>query len=223
MARSTTARQEATYAKLLQLYPTSYRRQFAEPMQQMFVDLCHERTQNGLDTRGLAYRLYAETLMGALTQHLQETRMNLKTTQAKVTIGVGLIGIIAAIAILSNRPTAQLLHPGLGLKQVRQLSKGTKSACLADSSAAANAVKHDDTFQVYKGTKFSNFESAAGIAITDVPAGTNYHLAINSYANKTVTGTLAYEKDYGTYNYTIKKLPAAGQWQLMSIVACQKS
>jgi len=224
MARTSTQRYEATYAKLLRLYPKSYRQRFAEPMQQLFADICHERNQSGQDTGGFAYKIYAETLASVLTERIQEVVMNIKANRPKVVIGVSLIGIIATVALLNSRPAtgAQPIQPGTWLKQVRKLSEGDKAACLANVSSAADAVKHDDSFTEFRGQKFSNFEEVEGEAIADIPAGTNYDLTINSYANNTVKGTMTYDKNYGTYNYTTQKLPAHGQWKLVSVVACKK-
>jgi len=225
MARSNVGQYKATYAKLLRLYPKSYQQRFAEPMRQMFADMCHEREQNGQDTRGFAYKIYAETFTGVLAQHIQEVVMNIKTAKSKIIVSAGLVGVIAIGALLTNYSVraAQTIEPGLGLKQVQALSKGTKSACLADVRSAADAVKRDDGFMELHGNKFSNFEMTEGGAIADVPAGTNYDLTINSYTDNTVKGTLTYEKGYGTYNYTTQKLPAHGQWKLISIVACKQS
>ncbi len=152
--------------------------------------------------------------------------MNIKTTKSKVIIAAGLVGIITVVtvvALVGNRPAAQSIQPGSWLKQVRESSQGNKNACLADVDSAAAAVKRDDRSMEFHGSKFSNFEMAAGGAIADVPAGANYDLTINTYANNTAKGTLAYEKNYGTYNYTIQKLPKAGEWKLVSIIACKKS
>jgi hypothetical protein len=192
-------------------------------MLQMFTDMCNERTQNGQTARGLTRKIYAETLAGAFRQHLQATMASLNTTKSKAVIGVSLIGLLAWVTIISHRPVAQAIQPGSGFRQVQQLSKGNKSACLANNDSAAQAVRRDDGFVAYKGTKFSNFEAAAGGAISDVPAGTYYDLTISSYADTIVKGTMTYAHDYGTYNYTIRKLPDAGQWELTSIVACKKT
>lgn len=222
MAYSNPGRQAETYAKLLRLYPKAYRQQFAEPMQQMFADMCNERAQNGQTAGDLTRKVYAETLAGALRQHAQETWIVVSTTRSKAVLGVSLIGLLAWVTIISHRPVAQAIQPGLGFRQVQQLSKGDKRACLTNNDSAAKAVRHDDGFVTYKGTLFSNFEAAAGSAIADVPAGTNYELTISSYSDAIVRGTMTYAHGYGTYNYTISKLPAAGQWELASMVACKK-
>ena len=151
--------------------------------------------------------------------------MNIKTSKPKVIMGVGLVGIIGIVAVvlLGNRPTAQAVQPGTWFKQVQKLSKGNKAACLPNVRSAADAVSRDDGFTEFKGNKFSNFQETESSAIADVLAGTNYNLTINSYTGNTVKGTMTYGKGYGTYNYTTKKLPAHGQWQPVSIIACKKS
>ena len=191
----------------------------------MFVDICNERSQQGQDTHRFVYKIYTETLISVVTEQIQEVTMNIKTTKSKIVIGVSLVGIGSTIAVvaLNNRPTAQSIQPGSWLKQVHELSKGKKGACLPNIPNAAAAVHNDDGYMEFKGNRSSNFETAAGDAIADVPAGTSYNMTINSYANNTAKGTLAYEKGYGKYNYTIQKLPAHGQWKLVSIIACSDS
>lgn len=224
MAHNTPSRAAATYAKLLRLYPKAYRQRFAEPMQQMFIDMYNERVQLQLDTRGLVCKVYAETLAGIVKENIQEAVMTIKTTKTKLIIGAVLVaaGSLVAVVLINNRPTAQTIHPGSMLKQVRDLSKGKKNPCLPNVQNAVNAVHQDDVVTEYKGNKMSNFEESASNAIADVPAGTNYDITINDYANGYAKGTMTYQKDYGTYNYLIHKLPAHGQWQLVSVTACKK-
>lgn len=189
----------------------------------MFADICHydQGTQHSIP------KLYAETVMNIVKQHIQETIMNIKTAKPKTIIGasLGLVGILVAASLLGNHPapTAQAIQPGTWLKQVRTLSKGKKATCLATVQSASDAVKQDDSFMDFNGDKISNFETAAGGAIADVPAGTNYTLTINSYAAGTAKGTMIYEHGYGTYNYTIQKLSKHGDWKLVSIIACKQS
>jgi hypothetical protein len=191
----------------------------------MFADMCNEHNKHGQDARGLAYKIYAETFMGILKERIQEVVMNIKTAKPRFVIGasIGLVGIIVAIVLLNNdNHSAQSIQPGSWLKDVRAMSKGDKNACLANVPSAADAIKLDDESVEYQGNKFSNFEMTAGGAIADVPAGTNYTLTTNTYTNNIAKGTMTYDKDYGVYNYTIQKLPKAGEWKLVSIIACKK-
>jgi hypothetical protein len=113
-----------------------------------------------------------------------------------------------------------VIKPMSSLKQVRALSKGTQADCLANNKQAVAAVKKDDITHDFKGNKFSNFEMAASGGIRDVPAGTNYEVNIGSYDGTTAKGSVIYEGDYGTYNYTIQKLSGHGEWRFISMTAC---
>lgn len=137
-----------------------------------------------------------------------------------------LLIFIASFILIShyrnNRP-AQAISPGTFLEQARKLSKGKKDACLMPTQQATDAVGADDGYFEWKDEKISKFETAAGIAIADVPAGTEYKMNIHSYENGVARGSMAYEYGYGIYNYEIKKLPDAGEWELVSTVACERS
>lgn len=222
---NTTHRYTATYARLLHLYPKSYRQRFAQPMQQMFVDMCLERKQSGDSLFGFALKVYAETSVGIVKESFKEMAMHSKTTKAKIIIVVSLVGLGTVITVgllLNNRPTAATIPPMSSFEQARELSKGAKDTCLGDNQQAADAVTRDDHRTVDEYGEFSRFEMIASEGIMDVPAGTNYEVAINSYDNNLAKGSLAYEKEYGTYNYTIKKLPKAGEWEFVSMTACEK-
>lgn len=147
--------------------------------------------------------------------------------QAKIpkwTVWFVLLVSISALALLGyyyDNRTAQSISPGTFLEQAQQLSKGKKGVCLTPTQQAASAVSADDGYLEWNGEKISKFETAAGFAIADIPAGTDYAVGVNSYENGVARGSMAYENDYGTYNYEIKKLPAKGEWTLISTVACE--
>lgn len=219
-----------TYAKLLHFYPKSYRKRFAEPMLQTFSDLCQEYMYSNKNFFDLAVKTYVGTIVEIIKEHTQEVVMSSKAKKVKILVGVsGIIGVIAAIGIftaLNNNPTpslsSQSISPWSSLAEARERSKGEKAACLTENQAARSAVTEVDEVNTYEGTEFSNFEMSVSEGIMDVPAGTSYDVVVHDYKNKTVTGTLIYDKDYGTYNYTVRKASEPGKWKFESMVACKK-
>lgn len=223
---SGTENYEIVYAKLLYLYPGSYRRRFAEPMLQTFSDLCHERTRSGKGVFWFAVKTYAGTFTAIIKEHSKGAVMSSRATKVKIlgaAAGLGTIVLVAGFIFVNNNQPAQSISPGSYLDDARQLSKGKKEACLMDTQQAVDAVSADDGFYEFGDEKISKFEMAAGIAIADVPAGTEYKMTIYSYEDGVAKGAMAYEYGYGIYNYEIKKLPEAGEWELVSTVACERS
>lgn len=220
----TAKRYKDWYARLLCLYPRSYQRQFAEPMQQTFGDLCNECKQSGESMFGFALKAYADTGIGIIKERVKEIIMNIKTSKSKLFIAVGSVGLLAVILIsnlLNNRQPA-IIPPLSSFEQARKSSQGMKDDCLENDQKAVAAVRKDDrAFDETNG--FSKFDITASNGMRDVPAGTNYELTINTYDSKIAKGTILYEQDYGTYNYTVKKLSGAGEWEFMSMVACSKA
>src|SRR5687768_15059798 len=90
-------RYTATYARLLHLYPKSYQRQFAQPMQQMFADMCLEREQSGEPLLGFALKVYLETSVGIVKEGFKEMSMHSKTMKAKIII-TGVVITLLAVA-----------------------------------------------------------------------------------------------------------------------------
>lgn len=64
-------------------------------------------------------------------------------------------------------------------------------------------------------------ESAVGMTVIDMPAGTNFDTYVKTYNETVATGTTVYESTYGSYNFTAEK---AGQstWLVTTFVACKK-
>lgn len=228
MARNDDAKKyKNIYANLLGLYPASYRRRFAEPMQQTFSDLCHERVQAGEGLFGFAMGTYAGTFIEIIKEHIKGVVMSSKATKMKIfaaVAGVSVLVVAAVFIVIGNRPSiAQSISPYSSLEQARELSKGQKEPCLMDTQQAHDAVKKDDVMFEFGDEKMSRLELEASGAIMDVPAGTDFRLTTHSYKDGVVKGAMAYEYGYGIYNYTIKKLPKAGEWKLVSIIACERS
>lgn len=108
-------RSEWLYSKLLHLYPTGYRRRFAEEMQQNFRDFQREYKQSGRTAASLWVGTSADLVVGAINQHIELIRsreMKASFDQSADTksfyIGVGLMvpaGVFFLAAI-----TSSLLH-----------------------------------------------------------------------------------------------------------------
>ena len=64
------ARYRSMYAKLLHLYPKSYRERFGEGMEQTFNDLCRERAKAGTGLFGLVLWVFAETSARIMKENL---------------------------------------------------------------------------------------------------------------------------------------------------------
>ena len=59
------------YAKLLHLYPKSYRERFGEGMEQTFNDLCRERREVGDGLFGFVLWVFAETSAGIIRENIR--------------------------------------------------------------------------------------------------------------------------------------------------------
>lgn len=220
---ASTKRYENWYARLLRLYPKSYRRQFSEPMQQMFGDMCNERRQSSEKMFGFVLGVYADTGLGIIKECSKEVVMNVKTSKAGLFIAAGSVSVIVVIGVvvfLLNNRHSSIIPPLSSLDHAREVSQGKKDACLKDNQQAIAAVRTDDTY-LDEAKEFSSFELTASEGIQDVPAGTSYETTISDYTDGLATGAVVYDKDYGKYNYIIKKSTEAGKWKFVSMVACE--
>src|ERR1044072_2952161 len=94
------ARYRRLYAKLLRLYPKSYRERFGEGMEQTFNDLCRERGEAGKGLFGLVLWVFAETSARVIKENLAFIAMqNITRRLSAWTIIVGIILMIPLVAI----------------------------------------------------------------------------------------------------------------------------
>lgn len=217
---------QAAYKRLLGLYPVSYQQRFAEPMLQTFSDLCHEHVQADKELFWFAMQTYIGTFIEIIKEHIKGGIMSNRAAKIRVLAvvsGLGAVLIVAGFIFISSDQAAQSIAPLSSLEQARELSKGKKDACLMDQAHAVDAVRADDGFFEFNDEKISKFEMSASSAIMDIPAGTEYKMTIHSYDGGVAKGAMAYEYGYGIYNYEIKKSPEAGEWELVSVVACERS
>ncbi len=217
------------YKSFLQLYPSSYKERFAEPMLQTFTDMLNERAKVGEVSRGFVLNIYADTLKEIIKEHSKEVVMNVKTKKSKAVISGGVAGllIVAVVGvIIFNGKGSGSIPLYSTVEQAKAYSKGKKDSCLPNNESAAEAIKKDDTIESYEyegqEMTFSNFETNAVAGFSDIPAGTNGEVTKNSYDGTLATGSIVYEQNYGSYNYSMKRLPDTKQWELVTLTACEK-
>ena len=94
------ARYRRLYAKLLRLYPKSYRERFGEGMEQTFNDLCRERGKAGKGLFGLVLWVFAETSARVIKENLAFIAMqNITRRLSAWAIIVGIILMIPLVAM----------------------------------------------------------------------------------------------------------------------------
>jgi hypothetical protein len=94
------ARYRRLYAKLLRLYPKSYRERFGEGMEQTFNDLCRERGEAGKGLFGLVLWVFAETSARVIKENLAFIAMqNITRRLSAWAIIVGIILMIPLVAM----------------------------------------------------------------------------------------------------------------------------
>ena len=104
--------------------------------------------------------------------------------------------IIGAIIFIRTHNAASAPLTSISTQQARALP--TDETCLANNSSIKTQVEKMDGLSEDFGPWTSH--------IYDVPAGTNVDVAINSYnGSDSITGSLAYSGDYGSYNFTLTK------------------
>ena len=84
------------YARLLRLYPRTYRERMGESMAQTFNDLCRERRDAGEGLFGFVLWTFADTFMGIIREDGRSM------TQTAKRYGQVLLSVIAAIAIIGT-------------------------------------------------------------------------------------------------------------------------
>ena len=107
-------RSRAWYARLLRLYPTQFRDQFGESMEQTFADSYRQRRTAGAGLFGFVIWVFAETFTAIIRQHvtrLRRTAMKddirfLKTVRyAATAVGGLLVAGILTLMVLARGKT----------------------------------------------------------------------------------------------------------------------
>ena len=78
-----TSRYIRDYKKLLRLYPATFQKQFREPMQQTFADLCLEKQQSNQNMFYFLLSAYVDTGFGIIKENYKELLMNIKSNKSK--------------------------------------------------------------------------------------------------------------------------------------------
>jgi hypothetical protein len=73
---------EKAYKKLLTLYPRSFRERFGESMEQTYRDLCNEWAQNTPVRFGFLLRIFVDTGIGALREHMSQITQKISIRSA---------------------------------------------------------------------------------------------------------------------------------------------
>lgn len=145
---------------------------------------------------------------------------------------LGLIILIAGVALGIHLASTKSAHPaqqsaqqipqGTYFAKVRQLSAGTKPACLTPDPSLDPTVQADDQLPYEK-----SMSPALGTVIPDMPAGrTSTHL--HSYSSTSATGyetfsdknQQAFVGDLKSFNFNLQRSDANAAWKLTSFIAC---
>jgi hypothetical protein len=107
-------RVRAWYARLLRLYPASFRDRFGDGMAQTFADLCRERVDSGRGVAALVLWTFAETSIALLTEHLARFRRLTMTSDSTRVLKIVQTGAIALAGVVA-----------LGIVAIMILARGT--------------------------------------------------------------------------------------------------
>ena len=219
------------YKKFLNLYPKTHRDRFAEPMLQTFTDMLNDHLKSNDSTWKFVSKVYLDTTKEIIIEHSKEMVMNIKTQRSKVLVGSGLVVLLIIVSFIAyagyNKYRNSRFIPLYStIEDARAISKGQKDKCLPDNQQAVDDIKKDDVFEEYENDngeiiQFSMFETNVVSGFLDIPAGTNAEVTKNQYDGQIASGSIDYEQDYDLYNYTAKKLPSAGEWELVTLTACE--
>lgn len=223
------------YKKFLNLYPKTHRERFAEPMLQTFTDMLNDHLKSSDSTNDSTWifvsKVYLDTTKEIIIEHSKEMVMNIKSQRSKVLIGSRLVILIVIVSFIAyvgyNKYRNSRFIPLYStVEDARAISKGQKAKCLPDNQQAVDDIKKDDVFEEYENDngeiiQFSMFETNVVAGFLDIPAGTNAEVTKNQYDGQIASGSIVYEQDYGSYNYTAKKVSGNGQWELVSLLACE--
>lgn len=114
----------------------------------------------------------------------------------------------ANIALANMQQTQNHLTP-TNIEQAAALLKN--DACLADNPSAKEQVYSINSLNEETGPWTSH--------IHDAPAGTNVDVNIASYSNNdTITGSLIYSGNHGSYNFTLTSRPEG--WRYATFTGC---
>jgi len=126
-----------------------------------------------------------------------------------ITAAAVVVLVAAGVLAVRLRATSNGVLPNT-YAQARSSGRGAPKACLS----ANKNITLDDTAR-------ADLEMAVIGQLIDVPAGTNVDVNVATYDASAATGSEIYGKDFGTYNFTVRK-DNAGDWRVTSLVPCSK-
>jgi len=94
------------YARLLHLYPKSYREGFGEGMKQTFNDLCRERKKAEKGLFGLVFWMFAETSAGIIKEQI--TFITMQRITRRLSAWAILVAIILIIPLVAMQFTDEV-------------------------------------------------------------------------------------------------------------------
>ena len=123
---------------------------------------------------------------------------------------VAIAGIIGATLFSKANAVEKYAYNPLSIKQALALPKN--GTCLANNDTIKTTVEGQKGLGEDDGLWTSQ--------IYDIPAGTVVNVNISSYnQSDTITGSLSYPKQYGSYNFSVTK--QADGWRYVRFVGCE--
>ena len=90
-------RYQTWYAVLLRLYPRLFRERFGEGMAQVFRDHCREHRDTRRGLFAFALRIFSETLVGIVREHINHINQLAKTTLRVALVARSVDGAVSGI------------------------------------------------------------------------------------------------------------------------------
>ncbi len=126
-----------------------------------------------------------------------------------IVVAIVLVACVISFAILRPAPDNDTALNAMSTKQALALPKD--AACLSNNASVKTQVEG-----------LPSLGEDGGIwteEIYDLPAGTNANVSVATYDNSgSVTGSLAYPKQYGSYNFTLTK--HSDGWRFTQFTRC---
>ncbi len=121
-----------------------------------------------------------------------------------------IIGVVGSIWLHKANMTKSTPYKSLSMKQAIALPKD--GACATNNATVKKQVESQRGLGENDGLWTSQ--------IYDVPAGTNVEVNITTYSrNDTITGSLIYPEQYGSYNFTVTK--QSDEWRYTKFTGCE--
>ncbi len=145
-----------------------------------------------------------------MDSHTQNRKSNKTVILASLAVLAVIAALVGAVLLTRTNANGASQPASIGIKAARVLPQD--GTCLANN-AAIKAKVHALPMLSEDGGFWTSY-------IYDVPAGVNVEDSIATYnGTDTVTGSLAYSDNYGSYNFTATK--QANEWRYTKFARCQ--